>query len=81
MATWIVRFSGSVEVEDEFTEEGAIHYVKNYIACSESLEYEAEEVEDEEEEDDENLYREHDGYEDYLYDNYVADQLENKEKE
>ena len=80
MATWIVRFSGSVEVEDEFTEEGAIHYVKNYIACSESLEYEAEEVEDEEE-DDENLYREHEGYkEDYLYDNYVADQLEERDK-
>ena len=77
MAKYIVRFSGEIEVEDESSEASAIAYVQN-LKLSDDLEFEAEEVEDDE--DDENLYREHDGYEDYLYDNYVADQLESGDK-
>ena len=78
MAKYIVRFSGEIEVEDESSEASAIAYVQN-LNLSDDLEFEAEEVEDDE--DDENLYREHEGYkEDYLYDNYVAEQLESEEK-
>ena len=49
MATYIVTFSGSIEVEDESSEESAIAYVKNYNLASGELEFEAEKVEDEEE--------------------------------
>ena len=78
MATYIVTFSGSIEVEDESSEESAIAYVQN-LNLSDELEFEAEEVEDDEDEDDANLYREYQGgKEDYLYDNYIADELEDK---
>ena len=76
MATYIVKFSGEIEVEDESSEASAIAYVQN-LNLSDSLEFEAEEIE--EDGDDENLYREYEGgKEDYLYDNYVADQLESE---
>jgi hypothetical protein len=79
MATYIVTFSGSIEVEDESSEASAITYVQNNNLALGELEFEAEEVE--EEEDDANLYREYEGgKEDYLYDNYVADQLEERDK-
>lgn len=108
MATYIVRYTGSIEVLDESSKESAIAYVQNfYNLDNDQLEFEAEEVE--EVEYDANLYREHKGYknvngyavpiedeeeydedkkareyegglEDYLYDNYVADQLEERDK-
>ena len=78
MAKYIVTFSGSIEVEDESSEASAIAYVQN-LNLSDDLEFEAEEVE--EDGDDANLYREYEGgKEDYLYDNYVADQLEERDK-
>ena len=48
MATYEVRFSGCIEVEDEHSKASAIAYVQN-LDLSDSLEFEAEEVEDEKE--------------------------------
>ena len=91
MATYIVTFSGSIEVEDESSEASAIAYVQNNSLALDELEFKAEEIiepndiiEDEEEYDEENddanLYREYEGgKEDYLYDNYAAEQLEREE--
>lgn len=49
MATYIVTFSGSIEVENASSKESAITYVKTFNLASDELEFEAEEVEDEEE--------------------------------
>ena len=47
MATYIVTFSGSIEVEDESSKESAIAYVQNfYNLDNDQLEFEAEEVEE-----------------------------------
>ena len=74
MATYIVTFMGSIEVEDASSEENAIAYVQN-LDLSDDLGFEAEEVE----EDEESEARKYEGgKEDYLYDNFVADELEGK---
>jgi hypothetical protein len=50
MATYIVKFSGSIEVEDESSEESAISYVQNYACFVSELEFEAEKIGDEDNE-------------------------------
>ena len=44
MATYEVRFSGCIHVEDESSEESAIEYVRKFIINSAELEYEAEKI-------------------------------------
>ena len=60
MATYIVTFMGSIEVEDASSEQSAIAHVQNYNLVLDELEFKAKEVE--EDENDANLYREHKGY-------------------
>ena len=63
MATYIVTFSGSIEVEDESSKESAIAHVQNHNLALGELEFEAEEVEDVNSAlDDANLYKPHLGY-------------------
>ena len=44
MATYIVSFSGSVEVEDESSEESEMSHVQNYTCFVSELDFEAEEI-------------------------------------
>jgi|TARA_R100000479_G_C6379630_1_gene200510 hypothetical protein len=63
MAKYMVRFSGSIEVEDSSSKESAIAHVQNCNLAPYYLEFEAEEVEDVDSGLDEiNLYKEHKGY-------------------